>query len=724
MRFFPPLPTITQKLRKHIPVAILVPTGALLLLVILWNYYRVAKPATRQLTQITISTPTDNGCIPRTDTSGWSIVNNHLITYPRCLTVTNSRWGSRFNFDISFARNEVRSSIMGTLEDRTTAFNLNWNGEQLFPSTPLAHYSTTSTLTPTSQQLQFATDKATLTLTIISPFSPSSTSDDFAAQVSSAPFFYIDLTLFNATSSQQEQTVVFQLAQAKDVYTSDTVHGVYLSDTKYNHAVRALVLPKANEGEVAIHGNNAVFTWHITVQPKETKRTSLIYAGFTNEPVITKTLIQSDRENLPFTYTYFFKNINEVVNFAAAQEKTIRRASSAFDLMIQRQATNPILYWLLSQAFHSYVGNTWIVGTPHKNLEYLVWEGEFRYINTVDVAHDYAVLEGLYFPWVIKHELLSWEKSAKEDTIGTVVPHDLGIHTAYSGKQAYLIDGHETSGMPVEENLNYILLAYWYWYQTQDVAFIKQRIPFLQKLIASVEKRDTNGNGIVDTAIGMTTYDNDGNIMLKSAPDSIYLGIKQLAAELALYHMLQNHDTQAAEHAMLQAKMIADSLRLAYQTYGFIPLSLRSDITEPMATNQNVYGTQEQGIAAFSGLLYPALTNLQSDILTDLKPLLADSFKQAYQHSLVFDGNTPVGLQLAQFQGLSLGWLSHSVMIDTIANRLFGQTYQSYNLYFAKLYDNPHAYSDGQYFKPPYQEPHTTLLYYPRGAALFAAIAP
>jgi len=33
--------------------------------------------------------------------------------------------------------------------------------------------------------------------------------------------------------------------------------------------------------------------------------------------------------------------------------------------------------------------------------------------------------------------------------------------------------------------------------------------------------------------------------------------------------------------------------------------------------------------------------------------------------------------------------------------------------------DNPNVYADGQFFTPPYNEPKTTLLFYPRGVAAF-----
>ncbi|GAF71065.1 unnamed protein product, partial [marine sediment metagenome] len=359
------------------------------------------------------------------------------------------------------------------------------------------------------------------------------------------------------------------------------------------------------------------------------------------------------------------------------------------------------------------------------DFEYYVWEGEFKYLNTVDVAHDYGVLEGLYFPWVLKLELESWKKNAKQEEKGIVIPHDLGRRFEIEGIQAFKTEGWQTSGMPVEENTNFILLSYWYWNQTNDDQFIKETAGFIKKLTQSLINRDTNNNGIVDTDIGITTYDNDGNLALYKGPDNTYLGIKQLAAYISAEKIFEiSNDKEAKDLASQQAQMITESLKKAYDAYGFIPLSLNSSFAEKyLFEGKKVYGTEEQGFPFIIGLFYPTLTKLESPYLDELLPILAKSYSSAYEKSLVKNENGKVvGLQLAEYQHGNLGWFSHSVMADYIAERLLGLNYQSEQIFFPLIFDSPFAFTDGYTFRKPFYPPKSCLLFYPRGAALFVIL--
>jgi hypothetical protein len=224
----------------------------------------------------------------------------------------------------------------------------------------------------------------------------------------------------------------------------------------------------------------------------------------------------------------------------------------------------------------------------------------------------------------------------------------------------------------------------------------------------------------------MTTYDNDGNSALNRGPEGSYLGIKQLSAYLAAGRIFKDSKMGNEEKTVMeQAELIAKSLKEVYSNRGFVPLSLDPSFKESNPFDgKTIMGNEEQGFPFIVGLFYPALTDLKSNLLADLNSILADSFHQAYEKSSLKDEKGKMfGLQLAQYQSLALGWFSHSVISDFVAEKFFGQKYESWKVFFPLLFDNPYSFADGQFFKDPLYPPQTTLVFYPRGAAIFSLLA-
>jgi len=724
-------PADKKQLRRIIISLLLISLLNFLLLAILFIRYKnlAESPPCTTVSSFHLDSQSPP-CPQRVDESGWAINDGGVRTFPRCLTVMNSKFGSRFNLDWYFSNQKVTSSVLGTLEDQDAYLTLkikdNDNTEPIFPLFSNSPFSFPSVdLGLTYQKVNFENKDFLVSLKITSPFSPSQSVQDENNKMNVAPFFYLELSLTNKTPLAQRKTISLSFGDVKESKTKNGFKVVYLNDNIRKDGIQALV---ARENQVNltpfIDRGQGGFNWQAEVKPNSSLSTTLVYAGFLDGAVITDTS-QPQKRKLKFTYTQWFKNIDEVIKFAFENQQNFENKTRQFEESIQNQSFSPQTKWLLAQSFHSYLGNTWLVYDEKDpdSFEYYVWEGEFKYLNTVDVAHDYGVLEGLYFPWVLKLELESWRKSVKKDEKGTVVPHDLGQRFNLKGSQAYGIEGWETSSMPVEENTNFILLAYWYWQQTGDDEFIKDLSPLIKELIQSLIKRDTNSNGITDEMIGITTYDNDGSSALKEAPDSTYLGIKQLAAYVSAEEIFKFvEDEQFQELTNKQSELITESLKEAYQTYGFIPLSLDSSFQEKnQFGGKTVYGTEEQGFVFITGLFYPVLTNLESEFIKELVPLLADSYHQAYRKSLVQNEEGEIiGLQLAENQALALGWFSHSIMADVIAQKLFNQKYSSTDTFFPLLYDNPGSFADGYFFKKPFYPPQTSLVFYPRGVVLFA----
>ncbi|HUW21612.1 MAG TPA: glycoside hydrolase family 52 protein [Candidatus Bathyarchaeia archaeon] len=668
-------------------------------------------------------------CPQRVDETGWIVENAQVKVFPHCLTVMNSRFGSRFNLDWYFSNQKVTSSTIGTFADYDVNLNLVVQepdkAEQLFPLSANSDFPRQSVdLGLTYEKINFESEDLLLSFNIVSPFSPSQSSRDDNTKLSTAPFFYLELSLVNKTPLSQVKNISLSLGNAREIKDKKDYSVAYFNDYAREDGQLALASSR-KQTDIAsfINNNRGGFIWKVNLKPYSQDTVRFIYAGYLEGTSLTDSRQEKKRE-LKFAYQQWFNNIDSVINFALDHEPEIEDKRNKFEQNAKKLSKSPKMYWLLAQSFHSYIGNTWLVFDKEKDdLEYYVWEGEFKYLNTLDVAHDYGVLEGIYFPWVLKAELKSWQKSAKKDEKGTVIPHDLGSRFVIKSSQAYGIDGWETSGMPVEENANFILLTYWYWHQTKDHQFIREITPFLKELINSLMARDGNQNGLADQLIRMTTYDNDGNSALKEAPDGTYLGLKQLAAYLSvekIFQFLKEDEYQKIVNE--EAKLIVQSLEKAQSTYGFIPLTIDPSFQEKnQFNNRTVLGTEEQGFVFISGLFYHALTNFDHPLLKEIIPLLSKNYPTAYQKSLVKnESDEIIGLRLAENQDLALGWFSHSVIADYIAKKLFNQNYQSTEIFFPLLYDNPFSFADGQFFKKPFYPPQNTLVFYPRGVSLFA----
>ena len=709
---------------------ILLGIGLLLYIMLFWRFFNLSrKPSFTDVSGYRVKNQAF-GCPQRVDGLGWQIVEGLVRTFPRCLTVSNSRFGSRFNFDWYFADQKVASSVLGNLEDKDSFFTLRLGeGVKLAPVFPAGANPVLNEVSVdlglTYQKNNFADNDLSLSLNVISPFAASPTFLTENTKLSTAPVFILDLTVANKTDLQRRETISLSLGNAGEIKSLNNLDVIYFPDGSRRDGLRALAARSGNPNLTPfIQAGQGGFSWKVNLAGGQTAKISLFYAGFLAGDVITDTR-QEGKKLLKFAYHYWFSGIDEVLSWAEANETGIRQKTDQFEAEVRAQNLPAQKQWLLAQAFHSYLGNSFLVtaGEGSDSLAYFVWEGEFKFLNTLDVAHDYGVLEGLYFPWVLPLELDSWRESAKKDEKGTVIPHDVGSQFSFKGVQEYGIEGSQTSGMPVEENANFILLSYWYWVRTQDTVFARKIAPFIKDLLVSLKNRDTNENGIADVSLWITTYDNDGNSALYKAPDSAYLGLKQLSAYVSAAKIFSLvGDSEAEKLANKEAQLISTSFEKAYQDKGFIPLTFDPNFKETSQfEGKTIKGREEQGFAFVTGLFYPAITKLDSPYLNQLLPILTDSYRQAYQKSLVKnETGEVVGLQLAQYQALALGWLSHSVMADVIAAKLFGQTYDSSAYYFPLLYDNPSGFTDGQYFKPPWYPPLTTLLFYPRGAALFS----
>ncbi|MFN8532454.1 MAG: glycoside hydrolase family 52 protein [Dehalococcoidia bacterium] len=373
------------------------------------------------------------------------------------------------------------------------------------------------------------------------------------------------------------------------------------------------------------------FAWQISVPPGGRADAMAIYAGYSAEPAMQDRSVRP-AQPLYYGYTARFDSLAAVVSYAEENQSRVVEATGRFEERLSHLGGDPASRYALAASVRGYLASTFLMrekremgefGTPR----YVVWEGDCLYHNTVDVAHETAVFEGMVMPWTLRLLLESWASARTRDRFGTVILHDLGYDTSFLGSQAYSLLGGD---MTAEEVANFALLARWYVASTADSAFVGQHRSLLVELGDSLRMRDGNGDGIVDRGAYYTTVDVPAAIHV--AAQSSYLAVKQAAAYLALSDLLGGAE---AERFRAEARKINATLgrTAASHPFGLLPTLLPGDwraiANENRYTTETVgdltLGGQSPNAIVADGLLYLALSGHQSVELNDLIALVAPS---------------------------------------------------------------------------------------------------
>jgi xylan 1,4-beta-xylosidase len=243
----------------------------------------------------------------------------------------------------------------------------------------------------------------------------------------------------------------------------------------------------------------------------------------------------------------------------------------------------------LAHAIRSYFGNTALLATADGRPVWAVMEGEFRYVNTLDLTVDQVFFELRENPWTVRNELDAFlERHSFSDGAGISFTHDMGSFPELSdpGASAYERRIHMTS----EERTNWALTALLYVEQTGDAAWADAHAATLEACLAAMVARDARAPAERDGIMGVetdrmppdgeeiTTYDSL-DPALRQARHSSYLAGKQWAAYVCLEAFLAHRGrTGAAATAHRQAHLAAAGMvAAAAADSGRIPALLAAD---------------------------------------------------------------------------------------------------------------------------------------------------
>lgn len=270
-----------------------------------------------------------------------------------------------------------------------------------------------------------------------------------------------------------------------------------------------------------------------------------------------------------YAYTRLWESLEAVL------ERAVEVADSAWETARLRDreldGLSPERRWILAHATRGYFGNSQLLSTPENEPVYVVNEGEYAMMNTLDLAVDQGFFEGRFFPWATR-EILDLSASRHSfldrlkvpgDTVlhegGVSFCHDMGVRNQFSeaGTSSYEISDRDGcfSHMTFEQICNWLLLSARYLHDSGDIEWARSKRDLLEALLTSLQRREhpdpllRRGTPDADSSrcgagIEITTYDSL-DPSLSQSRGNLYATVKLWASYLAAQRLLEAVDLPA-----------------------------------------------------------------------------------------------------------------------------------------------------------------------------------
>jgi hypothetical protein len=313
-----------------------------------------------------------------------------------------------------------------------------------------------------------------------------------------------------------------------------------------------------------------------------------------------------------------FKDVEDVLESALDDLPDSLSRAERVDALLDGSGLSEDRRFLVAHAAHSYLASTELLLAESGDPVFVVNEGEYQMMNTLDLTVDQAFWEARFSPWTLRNELDSYVAwSSYEDSLGIAFAHDQGVADCFApkGRSAYEMPGLTDvfSFMSFEETLNWVLSAALYAGSPGGLAWAKERRPAIAACLASLRARDANGDGVMDRdsdlcagGAEITTYDSL-DISLGQARNNLYLAVKAWSAFVCLEALFRRLDGRAGpeSRAALEAA-VAAAATIAGRMLpeGFIPAVFESD-------NRSCI------IPAIEGLAYPGFCGAPEAVRAD-----------------------------------------------------------------------------------------------------------
>jgi xylan 1,4-beta-xylosidase len=318
-------------------------------------------------------------------------------------------------------------------------------------------------------------------------------------------------------------------------------------------------------------------------------------------------------------HSCLFRDLEDVLESALDEQAESLFRAERIDGILDSSGLTDDRKFLVAHAAHSYCASTELLLSESGEPVFVVNEGEYQMMNTLDLTVDQSFWEARFSPWTLRNELESFvERSSYQDSLGLAFAHDQGIGDCFSpkGSSAYEMPGLTDcfSFMSYEETLNWVLSACLYDSLVGDPGWARGRRPTLVACLRSLLARDANGDGVMDRdsdrcagGAEITTYDSL-DISLGQARNNLYLAVKAWSAFVCLEALLRRMDGLATSDSKAAAGAAGAAARtiagMMLEGELFIPAVFESD-------NRSCI------IPAIEGLAYPGFCGAPEAVLPD-----------------------------------------------------------------------------------------------------------
>jgi len=358
--------------------------------------------------------------------------------------------------------------------------------------------------------------------------------------------------------------------------------------------------------------------------PSGEKRTFHLAAGFFRGGRATSGIDTS------YYYTRFFKSVEEVVSHTLDNYEWYRKSALSSDEMTDGKGLSEDRRFLVTHAIKSYYGSTELLISEGKPV-WVVNEGEYRMMNTFDLAVDQLIYEIEMNPWTVKNLLDQYVSrysytdktrfpgESREYPGGISFTHDMGVsnHFTRPGTSVYELSGLDScfSYMTHEQLVNWIICATVYCLRTGDRSWFEENRSVFGNCLRSMINRDNPDplkrrgimqldSSLTEGGAEITTYDSL-DPSLGQARGNVYLAVKCWAAYVLMSNLFREMGCDdLSEKSEKQASLNSATLIGSVNDEGYIPAILEEDSRQAI-------------ISAIEGLVFPWVAGLTQEVDID-----------------------------------------------------------------------------------------------------------
>jgi hypothetical protein len=296
-----------------------------------------------------------------------------------------------------------------------------------------------------------------------------------------------------------------------------------------------------------------------------------------------------------YLYTKYFTSLDDVLTTALSLHSPQR--TEELDRRLANSNLSPHQQFLIAHSTRSYYGSTQLLEVANKPF-WIVNEGEYCMMNTLDLSVDQVFWELQHNPWVVRNLLNNFtehysytdqaqDRAKKLHAGGLSFSHDMGVHNNFTAKGQSSYELARLTGcfsyMTQEQLCNWLLTAACYVAKTGDVQWLQENDQLIADCAQSMRARADRDTGIMvcdssrcEGGQEITTYDSLDQ-SLGQARNNVYLAVKCWASWMGIEMLARSRSTNSADYGENYAEKISRFLCGCAKPGGTLPAVLESD---------------------------------------------------------------------------------------------------------------------------------------------------